>query len=207
MPNYTRRLAAMSLASMLAFLGWCVPAEAVRYNTSTPPARSNLAWSGVFASTPQGGIIPHGSVVSAMDDLGQIYVAGTFDLPGVGPIRVAWWDGSHWEIIGNRVVKSGAIESHVSAIAVDGAGNIYVGGLFTDAYHDDGSFVSSRNIVRWNAVALQWESIGEGTDGWVRDIAALPNGDLYVAGDFSVVFNPGGGAVSAPHIARWDSGL
>lgn len=74
-------------------------------------------------------------------------------------------------------------------------GELYVGGLFTQA-----GGVSANNIVKWNGSA--WSAVGSGiTIGIHPNIAtmAVYNGELYVAGSFT---NAGG--IPSLNIAKWN---
>lgn len=82
-------------------------------------------------------------------------------------------------------------DSFVYASAVDGSGNLYIGGYFTVA----GENIASR-IAKWNGT--NWSLLGSGMSGPVFSLAVSGN-DLYAAGDFT---NAGGIAVKS--IAKWD---
>lgn len=61
----------------------------------------------------------------------------------------------------------------------------------------EGGTIPADNIARWNGVA--WSPLGSGTNGTVRALAVLPNGDLAVGGNFTTA-----GGVAAQHVARWN---
>lgn len=73
---------------------------------------------------------------------------------------------------------------------------VVMGGEFTNA----GGLVVSR-IVAWNPASQEWIGLGEGFNGTVLALAALPNGDLFAGGEFTH-----SGVTAVNHIARWDSG-
>jgi trimeric autotransporter adhesin len=86
----------------------------------------------------------------------------------------------------------GGMNNTVLAVAGAANGDVFAGGVFSNA---GGS--SAARIARWNGTA--WTALGSGVDNNVRAIATLPNGDLIAAGDF---LNAGG--APANRIARWD---
>ena len=87
---------------------------------------------------------------------------------------------------------------NVHAMAVDGSGNIYVGGDFNLA----GDIVVS-HIAKWDGSS--WSALtGGGINGVnypVRAIA-ISGSDVYVGGDFTFLSD---GSTSANHIAKWNS--
>lgn len=83
------------------------------------------------------------------------------------------------------------VSGTVNALAVDGSGNVYVGGTFAVA----GSS-AIRNIARWNGSA--WSALGGGVDNGVAAIA-ISGSDVYVGGLF---LNAGG--TPANRVAKWD---
>lgn len=58
--------------------------------------------------------------------------------------------------------------------------------------------IAAANVALCDPVA-GWTALGAGTNGIVRALAALPNGDLIAAGDFTSA-----GGVAASRIARWN---
>ncbi|GEP46415.1 MBG domain-containing protein [Brevifollis gellanilyticus] len=84
------------------------------------------------------------------------------------------------------------VDGTVSAIVVDGSGNLYVGGNFTRAGN-----VQASCIVRWDGSS--WSALGSGVQGGSVTSLAMMGGHLYVAGAFSAA-----GDLEAQNIARWD---
>lgn len=82
----------------------------------------------------------------------------------------------------------------------DGAGpqpEVWVlAGLLTGA----GS-VPAQNIITYEPVTRTWTPLGAGVGGAVHALAALPNGDLIAAGDFTTA-----GGLPANRVARWSNG-
>src|SRR5689334_22399226 len=70
-------------------------------------------------------------IISAMvkdKNTGAIYIGGQFTVVGsIVATNVAKWNGSVWSSVGNGV------GGNVRSLALDGLGNLYVGGAFTNA--------------------------------------------------------------------------
>ncbi len=105
------------------------------------------------------------------------------------------WNGTTWQ---DRTanLKGGSVH----AIREDSAGNLVIGGTFTNV--DD--FSAPGGVARWNATDARWELIGGGTGvegegpGVVQDVAV--HGDrVYVTGRLHVV-----GALAVSHVAMFD---
>ena len=79
----------------------------------------------------------------------------------------------------------------VSAIAVDGSGNVYVGGGFTFI-----GTVPANYIAKWDGSA--WSALGSGMNGDVYALA-VSGTNLYAGGDFTTA-----GGVPANNIAKWN---
>jgi hypothetical protein len=121
----------------------------------------------------------------AVDDSGNLYVGGSFNVAGTLPANfIAKWDGTAWSALGS------GMDGAVYALAVSGT-NLYAGGSFTNA-----GGVSARYIARWDG--SKWSALGSGLASPVSALA-LNGTNLYVGGSFT---NAGG--VSARYIARWD---
>jgi hypothetical protein len=84
------------------------------------------------------------------------------------------------------------VNGGVSSLAVDGSGNFFLGGFFTNA----GS-VSAYFIAHWDGSG--WSALGTGLNDWVYALVLDGDGNLYVGGRFSTA-----GDIPANNIARWD---
>ena len=91
-----------------------------------------------------------------------------------------------WSALGS------GINGSISAIAIDGNGNVYVGGGFTI----EGS-VEDYNVAKWDGTL--WSALGSGMSSYVSELAVDEKGNLYVGGDFEKA-----GGVAVNHIAKWD---
>ena len=80
----------------------------------------------------------------------------------------------------------------VTAVATDGAGNLYVGGDFSVI-----GGVSANRIAKWNGTS--WSALGSGMDGSVWALAVDANGNLYAGGLF-----PTADGLTVNQIARWN---
>ena len=103
----------------------------------------------------------------------------------------AKWNGSSWEALGSGMAAIGS--PIVKALAVDGSGNLYAGGLFTAA-----GGVTANSIAKWNGSS--WEALGSGIGGGgIYALAADGSGNLYACGMFTTA-----GGIPANSIAKWN---
>ena len=105
---------------------------------------------------------------------GDLIAGGAFTFAGgVASNRVARWNGSAWSPLGNGV--SGAGSPQVNALGtVLGSASLLAGGRFTDG------------LAQWDGATWQppTGAVG-GSNGVVRSVRQLANGDLLRAGDFT----------------------
>jgi hypothetical protein len=110
------------------------------------------------------------------------------DADAVYPVRIdPTFSDANWNSMGTIP----GTDSLVQALAVDGAGNVYIGGRFT-AVGD--TLVNS--IAKWNGSS--WSTLGSGIFGNVYALAVSGN-DVYAGGQFT---NAGG--IVATNIAKWN---
>jgi hypothetical protein len=133
----------------------------------------------------------------------NVYVGGDFtDAAGLAKADyVARWDGT-WHAMGaNPGNTNGALADRVNAIAVDG-GNVYVGGLFTNA----AGIQTADYLARWDGGS--WSTLGSNPDGTngalgAEVFALLYSGpSLFVGGNFQ----DAAGDTDADFVARWGGG-
>lgn len=99
-------------------------------------------------------------------------------------------DGTGYDNLGN--VGTGYVE----AIAIDEAGNAYMGGGFSNW----DSNANADNIVRYNIADGSWSSLfTNGAGSAVTDLLFLDDGDLIITGAFTTI-----GGSSLNRAARWD---
>jgi hypothetical protein len=156
----------------------------------------------MFAGKGIGG--PDGPYVAAIvqDGSGNLYVGGRFATAGgVAVNNIAKWDGASWSPLGSGITDDGGWIPFVSSLAVDGEGNIYAAGHFSDA-----GGVPASCIAKWDGTS--WSPLGGGIGGnagiygpfpMLDVVAAGENGDVYVGGIFTIA-----GGVDASAIAKWD---
>lgn len=133
-----------------------------------------------------------------------LYVSGRFTtVDGQTSYHVTRWDGATWHEVGGSVGRPGMGLTHT--MYLDGT-RLYVGGMFEcvgcriGATTPDGQYIDgipANNVAVWDG--SKWDNLGGGTDRAVRDIVVAPNGDVYIAGEFTRV-----GGISARGVARWD---
>ncbi len=130
-------------------------------------------------------------------DGSYLYAAGIFTNAGGDPNadRVARWNGSQWEALGNGLDLS---SNFVRSIAVAGE-HVYVGGGFTDANgNPDMDYLAHWDGAGWQAVPGVSSAIPNGPSP--IEAVRIAGGSIYVAGTFDDM----GGLAEADTIARWD---
>jgi hypothetical protein len=154
-------------------------------------AVSNIArWDGSNWHALGSGVNSRVQALTVGSD-GYLYAGGDFsEAGGVTVNNISRWDGSNWHALGSGVNDPNYVT--VEALATDGNGDLYAGGLFSDA-----GGVTVNNIARWDG--SNWYALGNGVDGSVSALATDGNGDLYAGGSFTSA-----GALTANRIARWD---
>jgi hypothetical protein len=111
------------------------------------------------------------------------------DADALYPLRIdPTFSDANWTIMNPGVP---GVDGAVSAAAVDSAGNLYIGGLFTIV----GDTVAT-NIVKWDGT--RWSALGSGTDQAVYALA-VSGSTLYAGGYFKTA-----GGSPATNIAKWD---
>jgi hypothetical protein len=127
-----------------------------------------------------------------------LYVGGIFTQAGGKAVQgLAQYNTvtGQWSTVGGSLLTP-ASTAKVSALTVDGKGNLYMGGHFTGV---DG--VSAMNIAMWNGTA--WSALGHGLGDSTMNVYSLwasSSTDVYAGGDFTVFYVP---YVSAG-VAHWD---
>jgi len=154
-------------------------------------------WNGTAWSALGSGM--DGAVFAlAVDGAGNVYAGGSFTTAGGVPAnRVAKWNGTSWSALGSGMSGAGpgmgdAAPNPVEALVLDGAGNLYAGGLFGKA-----GGVQVNSIAKWDGT--KWSALGTGMNGWVRALALDSAGNLFAAGYLTKA-----GGVAVNHIAKWN---
>jgi len=133
---------------------------------------------------------------------GKIYVGGEFTNAGGVPEAdyLARWNpvSGAWEAVVPGI--SAALDSVVSALAFDAAGNLYVGGTFFNLGSPNGDCIvklTNLNVYPATIVPL---GTGIGIGSHVFSIVINSNGDVFVGGRF----DSAGGVGYTKSIARWN---
>ncbi len=107
----------------------------------------------------------------AIDAMGDLYAGGDFYSAGDVAVQgIARWDGAAWHPLASLGwVDPGDNPVSVHALAVDPAGDVYVGGLFRKRV---GGYVIE-NIARWDGTA--WHPMDRGF-GFYQGVYALAAG-------------------------------
>jgi len=85
----------------------------------------------------------------------------------------------------------------VAVTAVDGHGNLYIGGVFNSV----GNTVA-HCIAKWDGNT--WSTLGQGVDNAVEALAFSSDGSVYASGAFITAYNSDGTPVTVWGIAKWD---
>lgn len=186
-PKRGRAVRACRASALVALLLGAMATSAAR--TQCPPDWVALP-SMSFSSTTSFNAHPFTLRVLPSGDL---LAGGSFTAIGapyaVNANRIARYDGANWTGLG-----SGIGSGIVYATEVMSNGDLIVGGTFGTAGGNPAT-----NIARWDGAS--WHALGNGvggSNGAVRAIAALANGDLIAGGAFTA----GGAPVNG--LARWD---
>ncbi|HKY53857.1 MAG TPA: hypothetical protein VJM08_06085, partial [Anaerolineales bacterium] len=152
----------------------------------------------------------------AVDSSGNLYAGGLFtDVNNKGTVLgaadyVAKWDAltGNWSALGNNGAGNGSINYYVYALAVDGSGNLYVGGIFGNVNNNGVVLGAANFLAKWNGTS--WSALGNNGSGGssifgsVRTLEVDTNGNLYVGGSFTDVNNKGTVLGAADYVAKWD---
>jgi len=128
---------------------------------------------------------------------GVLYIGGKFtNADGTYGDYICFWDGA-FEPIWQPNADSG-IELNNSVVSIDfsSAGNLIIGGLFTNA----GGIANADYIVGWNGSS--YYALGTGMNAPVYKLLCPSAGGVYAAGEFTIA----GGVTLSDRIARWKNG-
>ncbi|MBM3990360.1 MAG: hypothetical protein FJ298_05050, partial [Planctomycetes bacterium] len=150
-------------------------------------------WNGSYWSNMGTGMSDSVEAFAVLQS-GELVAGGFFtSAGGVTAHRIATWNGSAWSGLG------GGFDSDVYSIAVLSNGDLVAGGGFTIAnYANSASSFDAVGVARWNGST--WSALGSGTNDRVRALAALPNNQLAVGGDFQTV-----GSHRSAYFARYST--
>jgi hypothetical protein len=115
------------------------------------------------------------------------------DAGAVYPVRIdPTFSDADWVALNTSIAGA---NGDVSSIALDGSGNLYVGGTFTGI-----GTVAANRIAKWTGSA--WSALGSGVAGGnfaTVEALAVIGSDLYAGGNFTTA-----GGTSANSIAKWN---
>ncbi len=169
-------------------------------------------WSALGSNGAGNGSL-NGYVVALAGSGTNLYVGGAFtDVNNGGSVLaaadyVAKWNGSNWSALGSNGAGNGALNANVDALALDGSGNLYVGGWFVDVNNNGTALPGADYIAKWNGAA--WSALGSNgagdgaLNGFVGAILVVGT-DFYVGGGFTNVNNNGTSLPNADFIAKWN---
>ncbi len=147
-------------------------------------------WNGTTWSSLGGGMDYYVEAL-VCDSAGNLYAGGEFtNAGGVAASCIAKWDGTTWSNLGSGI--HGGTGDSVKALAMDRAGNLYAGGMFSTA-----GDVDAFAVAKWNGTS--WINLGGGMNYEVNALACDGSSTLYAGGEFNTA---GGGA--AARIAKWN---
>lgn len=125
-----------------------------------------------------------------------VYAAGRFTSSGVVPLNnIAQWNGAAWLPLGDGLTYANGEDGIIAALASDGSGQLFAGGMFLES----GSQVLN-NVAVWNGDS--WSPLGSGLNGQVFALAYdETSGLLYAAG--GLIDYPWSGFVSVWNGSAW----
>jgi trimeric autotransporter adhesin len=124
------------------------------------------------------------------DGAGNLYTEILVDSELGTATAVMRWDGNRWEDITGGfndlvdALKAGRVSSNiqVTAMAVDGEGNLYAAGMFYYPTPDNMSEMPMGYVARWDRES--WMVLGQGLDMInVYGLAVSSGGNVYVSGE------------------------
>lgn len=126
---------------------------------------------------------------------GTLYAGGAFtNCAGVANADyIAKWNGSAWTAVGQPVQGAAAITG-VFCMAFDHAGNLYIGGNFTNW----ADIANADYFVKWNGTS--YSAVGSGGTGAVQTIAIDSQDNIYIGGEFTNWAGDG----NADYLAWWN---
>ncbi len=153
-------------------------------------AWDGMNWSGLGIPTSTDGMIN----TMIPDQSEGYYAIGSFTCAGGQVVNhVAQWNGASWSALGGGL-RSETEGTYPQTIALDHNGNLYIGGLFTQAGN-----TPANNIAKWNGSG--WEALGAGLNGYVNTLAVDSQNRLYAGGFFYI---GGNNPAQYTAISRWN---
>jgi len=167
--------------------------------------RHYAQWTGEYWIEMGNGFQTAGNTLIA-DGEGYIYTDILVDTENGMATAIIKWDGSKWEdITGNFIsmvdgLRAGRVSSNipVTAMAVDGADNLFVAGMFYYSTADYAYEIPMGYLAKWDRQT--WTVLGEGLDLInVYGLAVSSDGNVYVSGE-----QPASPEGNNCYIAHWE---
>lgn len=76
---------------------------------------------------------------------------------------IAKWNGTDWSALGSDGFGDGSLNGSVEAIEVDGFGNLYVGGFFTNIWDAGNEIPEADYIAKFDGA--NWSALGSNGAG------------------------------------------
>jgi uncharacterized delta-60 repeat protein len=93
----------------------------------------------------------------------------------------------------------------VAALAVQADGSILVGGFFSMIGGGGTGSTPRSRLARLDRTGAVDPTFDPGANGFVHELAILPDGKILVAGDFTMIGGGGTGSIARPYLARLNS--
>jgi hypothetical protein len=159
-------------------------------------------WSGTEWSALGQGLTGNVMTLSTNGN-GVLYAGGNFTATGSGlpASKIAKWDGKAWTALSEGALNG--VNGNVFALAQNPAGDVYVGGCFTQAVGK-----SSLGLAVYRVSTQTWQTIGNvfNTGSCVYALKYdIPSNKLLIGGSFTTVnSNEANGIVMAdPSLSTW----
>ncbi len=173
-------------------------------------------WSALGSNGAGNGAISYYTSTLAVSGT-NVYVGGSFFYVNNNGTRlntagkIAKWDTltENWSALGSNGADGAALNNTVAKIAVDGSGNVYAGGEFTDV-NNNGTVLGAADYIakfdgtNWSALGSNGADNGSFGTGTYIETLAINGADLYVGGLFTNVNNNGTVLGAADYLAKWD---
>ena len=92
------------------------------------------------------------------------------------------FDGENYEQLGGFFKCTSCGRGYQTSMIMDSQGNIYIAGFFEGAFNEDGSYVESPNLIRWNTSQNEWEALSNGINSWRINTLEIIGDSLYIGG-------------------------
>ncbi len=163
-------------------------------HSQSPKSRTGLQMSRVAGASPHTSApdpsnshkLPEGFGDSLASRDWQRY-GGTEQSPTSAPLAVP--GDENW----SGLFGLPGANNYVNAIAVDGGGTLYAGGIFTAT-----GGIPATYVAKWNESG-SWSALGTGTNSYVDALAVDGSGNLYAGGFFTTA-----GGMTVNRIAKWN---